>query len=176
MEQKAKVLNGQCILTVQILSIMSWYILDSNRIRRAHSLCYWRQTWVILYMFCLHTWDSMAKRPKTCLTLVLLLILIPGSGSRKDFLGLCCEEAGTNNNSVSGLPRWLSGTETTCQCKRHRRWSWIRKIPWRRKWQPTPVFLPRKSYGQKSRMGCNSGGCKETEHPHMHSGVFLFVF
>ena len=43
-EQKAKVLNGQCILTVQILSIMSWYILDSNTMRRAYSLHYWRQT------------------------------------------------------------------------------------------------------------------------------------
>ena len=28
--------------------------------------------------------------------------------------------------------------------------SWVRKIPWRRKWQPTPVFLPRKSHGQRS--------------------------
>ena len=30
---------------------------------------------------------------------------------------------------------------------------WIRKIPWRRKWQPTPVFLPGKSYGQRSKAG-----------------------
>ena len=27
---------------------------------------------------------------------------------------------------------------------------WVRKIPWRRKWQPTPVFFPGKSYGQRS--------------------------
>ena len=27
---------------------------------------------------------------------------------------------------------------------------WVRKIPWRKKWQPTPVFLPRESHGQKS--------------------------
>ena len=27
---------------------------------------------------------------------------------------------------------------------------WVRKIPWRRKWQPTPVFLPGKSHGQRS--------------------------
>ena len=30
---------------------------------------------------------------------------------------------------------------------------WIGKIPWRRKWQPTPTFLPRKSHGQRSLMG-----------------------
>ena len=40
-----------------------------------------------------------------------------------------------------GRPRWLSGKEFTCQCRRHRRCRfhpWARKIPWRREWQPTP--------------------------------------
>jgi len=32
---------------------------------------------------------------------------------------------------------------------------WVRKIPWRRKWQPTPVFFPGKSHGQRSLMGCS---------------------
>ena len=27
---------------------------------------------------------------------------------------------------------------------------WVRKIPWRRKWQPAPVFLPAESHGQRS--------------------------
>ena len=44
-----------------------------------------------------------------------------------------------------GLPRWLSSDESSCQCRRHRFDPWVRKIPWRRKWQPTPVFLPGKS-------------------------------
>ena len=30
---------------------------------------------------------------------------------------------------------------------------WVRKIPWRRGWQPTPVFLPGESHGQKSLVG-----------------------
>ena len=54
------------------------------------------------------------------------------------------------------LPRWLSGKESTCQCRRPRRWGfdpWVRKIPWRRKWQPTPVFLPGKFHGQSCRAG-----------------------
>ena len=38
--------------------------------------------------------------------------------------------------------RWHSGKESTCQCRRHRFDPWVGKIPWRRKWQPTPVFLP----------------------------------
>ena len=52
-----------------------------------------------------------------------------------------------------GLPKWFSGKECTCQCRRYRRHgfdTWVGKIPWRRKWQPTPVFLPEKSHGQRS--------------------------
>ena len=40
------------------------------------------------------------------------------------------------------LPWWLSSKESACQCRRHQFNPWVRKIPWRRKWQPTPVFLP----------------------------------
>ena len=32
---------------------------------------------------------------------------------------------------------------------------WVRKIPWRRKWQPTPVFLPGTSHGQRRLVGCS---------------------
>ena len=42
------------------------------------------------------------------------------------------------------------------QCRRLKRYrfdSWVKKIPWRRSWQPTPVFLPGKSYGQRSLVG-----------------------
>ena len=35
---------------------------------------------------------------------------------------------------------------------------WVWKIPWRRKWQPTPVFLPGKSYGQRSLVGYSPWG------------------
>ena len=44
---------------------------------------------------------------------------------------------------------------------------WVGKILWRRKWQPTPVFLPGKSHGQRSMVGCSPWGRKEsdmTEH------------
>ena len=50
----------------------------------------------------------------------------------------------------------VSGKEPVCQCKRHKRCGfdpWVRKIPWRRAWQPTPVFLPGESCGQKSLAG-----------------------
>ena len=40
---------------------------------------------------------------------------------------------------------------------------WIRKVPWRRKWQPSPVFLPGRSHGQKSLRGYSSWSCKELD-------------
>ena len=43
------------------------------------------------------------------------------------------------------LPWGLSGKESTCQRRRCGLDPWVRKIPWRRKWQPTPVFLPGKT-------------------------------
>ena len=52
---------------------------------------------------------------------------------------------------------WHSGEESACQCRRHKRRRfdpWVRKIPWRRKWQPTPVFLPGESHGQRNLAGC----------------------
>ena len=67
---------------------------------------------------------------------------------------------------IMGLSGWHSGKESTCKYKKHRRCGlnpWIRKIPWRRKWQPTPVFLPGKSHGQRSLVGYSPWGCKESE-------------
>ena len=40
---------------------------------------------------------------------------------------------------------------------------WVGKIPWRKKWQPTPVFLPEKSHGQRSVVGYSTKGCKELD-------------
>ena len=62
-----------------------------------------------------------------------------------------------------GLPRWLSGKESTCQCSRCRFDLWVGKIPWRRKWQPTPVFLPGKPHGQGSLAGCSPWGHRESD-------------
>ena len=41
------------------------------------------------------------------------------------------------------------------QCRRHGFDSWVREIPWRRRWQPTPVLLPEKSHGLRSLVGCS---------------------
>ena len=60
----------------------------------------------------------------------------------------------------SDLP--LGGSEVFCR-RKLRFNQWVRKIPWRRKWQPTPVFLPGKLHGQRSLVGYSSWDCKESD-------------
>ena len=80
-----------------------------------------------------------------------------------------------HHTNVLGLPWWLSGKESACQGRRRRTEGfnpWVGKIPWRRKWQPTPVFLPRVSHGQRSLAGYSSWSCKKldtTEHAHIYT-------
>ena len=55
-----------------------------------------------------------------------------------------------------GFPDGASGKESACQCRRPERCGfdpWIAKIPWRRKWQPTPEFLPGQFHGQRCLVG-----------------------
>ena len=68
--------------------------------------------------------------------------------------------------SAYWLPWWLSVKESTCQLKERRVpfHHWVRKIPWRRKCQPTPVFLPGKSRGQKRLVGYSPQSCKRVGH------------
>ena len=79
-----------------------------------------------------------------------------------------------------GLPRWLSGKEFTCQCKRQGFDPWVRKILWRRKWQPTPVFLPGKSHGQRSLVGYSPWGHKRVGRDwvtkEQHNYLLSFIY
>ena len=53
--------------------------------------------------------------------------------------------------------------KNSLQCGRLRFDPWVGKIPWRRKWQPTPVFLPGESHGQRSLVGYSPWGCQESD-------------
>ena len=69
------------------------------------------------------------------------------------------------------LPWWLRWYSICLQCGRPVFDPWVRKIPWRRKWQPTPVLLPRKFHGWRTLVGYSPWGHKEsdmTEWLHLH--------
>ena len=82
----------------------------------------------------------------------------------------------------------VAQTKICVQCRRPRFNPWVRKIPWRREWQLTPVFLPREFRGKRSLAGYSLWGCKESDmterltlslsqqfSPELSNIVFLFV-
>jgi len=62
-----------------------------------------------------------------------------------------------------GFPVGTSGKESACQRRRQRLNPWVRRILWRRRWQPTPVFLPGKFHGQRSLTGYSPWGHEEAD-------------
>ena len=83
---------------------------------------------------------------------------------------------------IKVFPRWFSGKEATCNAGDMGSIPVLGRFPWRRAWQPTPAFLPGESHGQRSLVGCNPWGHKEsdmTEHTHTHihtTESYFFVF
>ena len=70
-----------------------------------------------------------------------------------------------NWTPLQGFPGGAGGKEPACQCRRPKRRGfhpWVRKIPWRRAWQPTPVFLPGESQGQRRLAGYSLCGHPES--------------
>ena len=69
-------------------------------------------------------------------------------------------------NNIQGFPSGSVGKELICnagdqlQCVKPGFHPWVEKSPWKRKWQPTPVFLPGKSHGQRSLLGYSQQGHK----------------
>ena len=69
---------------------------------------------------------------------------------------------------IMGFTGGASLNEPTCQYRKHKRREfnpWVKKIPWRRAWQPTLVFLPGESHGQRSLASYSPLGHKELDMP-----------
>ena len=65
-----------------------------------------------------------------------------------------------------GFPGGANGKELACQFRRHKKLEFnplVRNIPWRRAWQPTPVFLPGESGGKRSLVGYSPWGHEESD-------------
>ena len=75
---------------------------------------------------------------------------------------------------IKGFPGCTSSKEPACLGRRPNRYRfdlWVRQIPWRREWQPSPVFLPRDSHGQRSLVGSKS----QTWLKWLHACMFLLM-
>ena len=84
-----------------------------------------------------------------------------------------------------GFPGGAGGKGSARQCRRHRKpgfHPWVGKIPWSRKWHPTPVFLPGKAHGQRSLAGCSPRGGRvrydqaHMQRPKRHMCVCMCVY
>ena len=85
---------------------------------------------------------------------------------------LCSGSLDTGAGFLSLRPAGLGcssgarGKDPACKCRRCKRLRfdpWVGKTPWRRKWQPTPVFLPGECHGQRSPAGYSPWGQKEPD-------------
>ena len=103
------------------------------------------------------------------LVLVSLIVQKPGEHTHsllRMHFGTCRLFSFTSMFGQVWLLMWCSAKESACQYRRHKKcrfYPWVGKIPWRRKWQPPPVFLPGKSHRQRSLAGCSPWGLKELE-------------
>ena len=128
--------------------------------------------------FCSLSWDilpvSSFRKPGS---LHLLLKTLPMGSTEQICLGHghCCvpsTEPGTqempwklllNIRALSGFPGGSVVKNLPTNARRPRFHPCVQKIPWRRKEQPTPIFLPRKSHGQRSLAGYSPWSCRESD-------------
>ena len=107
----------------------------------------------------------MTGKTEIVLSVESLDVPLKKSGSKEDLAKKICILYRATL-SLRSFPGGSSGTEPTCKGRRHKRCEfdpWVGKIPWRRLWQPTPVFLPGESHGQRSLAGYSSWGHKELD-------------
>ena len=147
-------------------------LLSSHQLALA-SCCFWNQTQALhprVQSFVI-VWSPISPHPKP-----INSTLVPGT-IRHHFL-LPKMTFNVPYHLARDFPGGTRGKEPACQCRRHRRRSfnpWFRKIPWKRAWKPTQVFLLGKSHGQRSLVGYSPWGHKRvkhnwaTKHVHMHS-------
>ena len=98
------------------------------------------------------TWEA----PYKDIQVYIYTVELPFATTWMDLEGIMRSKiSDTEEDRYCRLPTWLSRKESICQCRRHRFDLWVRKMPCRKKWQLTPVFLPGKSHGQRSLVGYN---------------------
>ena len=80
---------------------------------------------------------------------------------------------------ILGFPASTSDKEFSCQCRRYKKvWfdPWVGKVPWRRAWQPTPVFLPGESHGQRNLAGYSLQGRRELDMTEVTEHAYLKTY
>ena len=135
----SSVLVPECFLALKNLDILvsvlsDWYMYLSSE-------CFW---FLFVHCFCFFS-------PLTC------------SFCFQFDSGFCCRQNNAPLKISTSFPGGSDRKESVCQCRRPRFNPWVKKIRWRREWQPTSVLLPRESQGQRSLTGYSPWGHKESD-------------
>ena len=94
-----------------------------------------------------------------------------------------CREGGSSSlrpliavaSLVGCFPGGSDGKVSACNVGDQGSDPWVGKIPWRRAWQPTPVFLPGEAHGQRRLEGCSPWGQKESDTTEQLTDTFTFM-
>ena len=87
------------------------------------------------------------------------MLVVPASGNKEIITTNVLETVKWFD--VTGFPGGSVAKNTPANSGDQGLGRWVGKIPWRKKWQPTPVFLPGKSHGERSLVGYSAWGPKE---------------
>ena len=124
------------------------------------------QHWAVKIV-CTHTFESESEVAQSCPTLCNPVdYSLPGSSVHGILQARILEWVTISDykaiiSQLSGYRICLQKKKRIClQCRRPGFDPWVRKIPWRRKWQPPPAFLPGESHEQRSLAGYSPWGCK----------------
>ena len=146
----------------------------------------WREGPVLLMMDPCCWWWVVSYHPETCCGKKQGAATSLGGGFSHNYWGhvfsrdACSGFGGKKKGNYfflwstlsPGLPWWLSGKESICQCRRHKLDSCVRKSPWSRKWQLTVVFWPGKSHGQRSLKGYRLWDLKRVRHDWLSNSLY----
>ena len=109
---------------------------------RASTVGKWTQNWAFILILCLQEF-------------------VCSDSTWQNFLSTCSPVPGLQNCLL-----YQVALVVRTQCGSHKRRGfnpWVGRIPWSREWEPTPVFLPAESQGQRSLVGYSPRGRKESD-------------
>ena len=125
----------------------------------------WEAAFFSFFLSCKLLSSGRSSPSSGCASCILLTLLSKAQhGSELGRRRALDREDETFSGFTIRIPRWLSDKRSHRQFRRHGFDPWVRKIPWRRKWQPTPVFLPGKFHGQRTVAGYSPWGRKRVGH------------
>ena len=141
-----------------LLSTLSWYSVCTSVSEGVFLMYLWREIYSIstyssAILFSLHRWILYQLSHKGSLKTLQWVVDLPDPGI----------ELGSPTFQADSLLSELLGKPLCLQCRRPGFDLWVRKIPWRRKWQPTPVFLPGEYHGHRVLAGYSPWDHKELD-------------